>query len=346
MSFYKIHDIHPYHAKFYPGIPQYFLSKYATRDSVVLDPFCGSGTTLLECNAAGIRSVGIDINFLSAKISACKTFTYASEKLNSLIEYILAADDSTPIEFPDANIWFTAQNLDDLFKIFNAIQKIEDLQYRTLFEVVLSSLLNKTCNKRDTWNLGYLSDNILPNKDCKLSLRNEFVKKCKWLVGACNETANLKNISKVICGNSKIFSSSELFDLVITSPPYPFAVDFAKNNRLAYYIFGQNLIEAADNETGARCKRNKRDCEMLFFEEIKDIYLNVIKQVRVGGYFCMTVADTKRNNKPIYFVAWLKELFSNNGWFIVEDEIRQLERQSMGQKRIPEEHVLVFQRNS
>jgi hypothetical protein len=213
-----------------------------------------------------------------------------------------------------------------------------------LYEVVLSSILNKVCNKRETWNLGYLSDNILPNKESKLSIRQEFIKKTKWLLSAVSEINGIKNLSTVICGNSKLFTCEEKFDLVITSPPYPFAVDFARNNRLSYYLFQENLDEASQNETGARYKRNKKDCERLFFEEIKDIYLNIMNCIKIDGYFCMTVADTKRKNKPIYFVAWLKDLFLENGWIIEEDAIRTLERQSMGQKRIPEEHLLVLKK--
>lgn len=344
MSFYKIHDIHPYHAKFYPGIPQYFLKKYADNNSVVLDPFCGSGTTLLECNSAGIKSVGIDINFLSAKISSAKTNVYDLETLDSYIEYVISYRSAELIEFPDVDYWYTAENRKELSNLFAAISSIGEDKYRTLFEVVISSLMNKTCNKRDTWNIGYISDNILPNKACKLSVLKEFEKRCNWLRSACTETAGISNISTVIHGNSKTYDAGNEFDLVITSPPYPFAVDFAKNNRLSYYLFGEDLEEAAANETGARNKRNKRDCERLFFEEIKDIYLNIIRQIKVGGYFCMTVADTKRNNKPIYFVAWLKDLFIEHDWVVVEDEMRQLERQSMGQKRIPEEHILVFKK--
>lgn len=344
MSFYKIHDIHPYHAKFYPGIPQYFIQKYANKGSIVLDPFCGSGTTLVECNLSGIKSIGIDINFLSCKISFCKIQQYEIDKLLYYNNFILNYKDDRDIEFKDKNIWFTLNNYTDLCKIYSAIKHIEDIQYKTLYEVILSSILNKVCNKRETWNLGYLSDNILPNKESKLSLRKEFEKKIQWTISACEETINVKNLSSVRNDNSKTYKSDFLFDLIITSPPYPFAVDFARNNRLSYYLFNENLEQASQDETGARFKRNKKDCEKLFFDEIKDIYLNVMNQIKKGGYFCMTVADTKRKNKPIYFVAWLIELFQENGWCIVENEIRQLQRQSMGQKRIPEEHLLVFQK--
>lgn len=344
MTFLKLHNIHPYHAKFYPGIPQYFLDKYAIKNSVVLDPFCGSGTTLLECNAKGIKSYGIDISFLSAKISRSKTEIYDEEILKDTIAFVLNSTDNTPIPFQDNTAWFTAQNYEQLCILYNAIKKIEETKYREILEVALSSLLNKICNKRNTWNLGYMSDNILPNKESRILLRNEFEKKCKWLLSAIKETNNLTNLATVYCGSSGKIKIDEVVDVVITSPPYPFAVDFARNNRLSYYLFEEDIEEATIAETGARNKRNKKNCESAFFEEMSDIYLNIMSQVKVGGYFCMTVSDTKRNNQQINFVDWLIHLFESNNWSIVEDNMRALEHQSMGQKRITEEHLLVLKK--
>jgi len=344
MSYLQLHNLHPYHAKFYPGVPQYFLSKYANSQSIVLDPFCGSGTTLLECNAMGVRSFGVDINFLSAKMSKAKTEQYNESVLEKHIAHILLANDDTNINFQDANIWFTKDNYKDLCLLFNAIERIKEDKYKVLLEVVISSILNKVCNKRDTWNLGYLSDNILPNKESKLSLRNEFEKKCKWLLRAIIETKDYRNNSTIFCESAGTIKLKEQPDIVITSPPYPFAVDFARNNRLSYYLFHEDIEEATNAETGARNKRNKRDCERSFFEEMRDIYMNIISQVKIGGYFCMTVSDTKRKNLQINFVQWLIDLFLTNNWSIAEDNIRQLEHQSMGQKRITEEHLLVLQK--
>lgn len=342
MNYLKIHKLHPYHAKFYPGIPIYFLQKYARQNSIVLDPFCGSGTTLLECNRLGFESVGIDINFLSAKISRAKTNIYDTNKVEKYINLIMQSDYDKDIKFKDANVWFTDNNYKELSAIFYAIETIEEYKYKELFEVVISSILNRVCNKRNTWNLGYLSDNILPNKENERSVKNEFSKQCKWLIQAVGETENLENNADVIQTNAATFQSNSLFDIVITSPPYPFAVDFARNNRLSYYLFNEDIEKATLEETGARNKRNRRNCETDFFQEMQHIYSNIMSMVTTGGYFCMTVSDTKRNNQQINFVQWLISLFEFKNWSIEENNIRQLQHQSMGQKRIVEEHLLVF----
>ena len=64
----------------------------------------------------------------------------------------------------------------------------------------------------------------------------------------------------------------------------------------------------------------------------------------MNGYFCMTVADTQRKNEKVSFIEWLYDIFKNNGWVLVSDEIRELNCQSMAQKRIQYEHKLVFQK--
>ncbi|MDR0873450.1 MAG: site-specific DNA-methyltransferase [Prevotellaceae bacterium] len=344
MNYLKIHDLHPYHAKFYAGIPQYFISKYAKKKDVIFDPFCGCGTTLMETNIAGYHSVGVDINFLSAKISSAKVFSAKYQFVRNFTDKILNSVNDTPIQFTDSEFWFTKNNFRELCCIYNAIQKIDDTDYKNIFEVAISSVLNRVCNKRSTWNLGYLSDNILPNLESKLSIKKEFQKKCEWLIAAYKEKEEVANYSSVYCSNIKEFDFNEQFNLIITSPPYPFAVDFARNNRLSYYLFNEDLDAAAQQETGARYKRNKKNCEDSFFAEMQEIYTRLMQLVCFGGYICMTVGDTKRKNRAILFTDWLINFFNEQNWIIVEDNMRQLQRQSMGQKRIPEEHVLVLQK--
>ena len=50
-----VHRLHPYMGKFIPQLVEIFLRKY--RPSLVYDPFCGSGTTLVEANTLRIYSI-------------------------------------------------------------------------------------------------------------------------------------------------------------------------------------------------------------------------------------------------------------------------------------------------
>src|SRR4030066_1829444 len=66
---YATHGIHRYPAKFIPQIPRYCLESYSKKGDDVLDPFMGSGTTLLESYIAGRNSYGIDIHPLAKLIT-------------------------------------------------------------------------------------------------------------------------------------------------------------------------------------------------------------------------------------------------------------------------------------
>jgi hypothetical protein len=92
-----IHRLHPYKGKFIPQLVEYFLDehtdefktqKFFSSGDIVLDPFCGSGTTLAQANELGIHALGIDISSFNAFISNCKIAPYDTASLKCDIEKI------------------------------------------------------------------------------------------------------------------------------------------------------------------------------------------------------------------------------------------------------------------
>ena len=76
-----VHRLHPYKGKFIPQLVEYFLDSktdefktqsFFQKGDIVLDPFCGSGTTLVQANELGINSIGVDISAFNALISNIK----------------------------------------------------------------------------------------------------------------------------------------------------------------------------------------------------------------------------------------------------------------------------------
>ena len=80
-----VHRLHPYKGKFIPQLVEYFLDSHTDefkekpffkKGDTVLDPFCGSGTTLVQANELGLNAVGIDVSSFNAFISNVKIGCY------------------------------------------------------------------------------------------------------------------------------------------------------------------------------------------------------------------------------------------------------------------------------
>lgn len=77
---YSVHGLHEYKGKFNPQVARCLLNASGLpKNALVLDPFCGSGTTLVECAHAGLRAVGVDINPLATLIASAKVQALACD---------------------------------------------------------------------------------------------------------------------------------------------------------------------------------------------------------------------------------------------------------------------------
>ena len=341
-----MHNIYSYHAKFTPEIPRKFIKKYSNVGDTVLDPFCGCGTTLLEAIKAGRNTVGIDLSPIGILCAKVKTTVYDKKLIKNYSEQILELDDNNFLipNFPDREVWFSENVLKKLGQLNYNISKIDDEKYYNLFYLVLLSILNNCSRKRDTWNLGYIADNVLPNKDRKVDPIKLYKQKIDLLFKRKDFLKN--NDLNVECIESDVLNVNDIknVDLVVTSPPYPFAVDFIKYHRIVLYWMEKPVEELSSKEVGARNKRNKRDAVNNFYTSMEKVYLHIMSMVKVGGLWCMTIGDTTKDKEKISFVNWTIDLFEKNGWSLEKKSFRYLKNQTMGQKRIKTESILIFRK--
>ncbi|PJE64675.1 MAG: restriction endonuclease subunit M [Candidatus Ryanbacteria bacterium CG10_big_fil_rev_8_21_14_0_10_43_42] len=118
-----VHRLHPYKGKFIPQLVQYFIDDhmddfktdvYFKKGDVVLDPFSGSGTTLVQANEMGIHSVGIDISHFNCMISDVKLHAYDFISLRQEIDRIKKA--ITSYEYDNSIVAFENELMQEMYK--------------------------------------------------------------------------------------------------------------------------------------------------------------------------------------------------------------------------------------
>lgn len=96
-----VHRLHQYKGKFIPQLVEYFLVRNFQEGDIILDPFAGSGTTLVQANEMGIRSVGIDITPFNCMISEVKTRKYNIDPLKEELKDISSKTKNFSKKFAD-----------------------------------------------------------------------------------------------------------------------------------------------------------------------------------------------------------------------------------------------------
>ena len=152
------HFLHPYPGKIFTYIPTFILSipDICPPRGKVLDPFCGSGTVLLESliNPVYKRdALGIEINPLGRLIAKVKTTPLDVSKLDQIADNLLKKanqhTDAKPNwipKFKNINFWFSEKAINRLAKLLLLIEELEDDDFKDFFYVCFSSVVRKVSN--------------------------------------------------------------------------------------------------------------------------------------------------------------------------------------------------------
>lgn len=252
---YSVHGLHEYKGKFNPQVVKALLNILGVEPGQrVLDPFCGSGTTLVECSHLGIASCGIDVNPLAVFIANAKTRALAApaaELRTALNELARALNDAN-----GGAVEIDSSPRGDYLKSW-----FDDDTLRTI-ELTLEKTKSVTGDMSDVFlasasNL--LRDYSLQDpKDLRIRRRKTKLPTVPFIdafLAACGASIRQVEATQALLGvnpaNGRAVLSDiaarapadtpRLFDAVITSPPYAMALPYIDTHRLSLVWLG--LVE-------------------------------------------------------------------------------------------------------
>ena len=233
------HELYRYPARFYPKFVREVIKSFTKPGDLVLDPFCGGGTTVVEAMALGRRAVGMDINSLAIFLARTKTTPISVHDKAAILEWLearCAEDELTKLHRPRASpgldIGHYHRNIPAEAKIFfewllDRLFLLSKSPQRAFVRLVLLSVGQRALDCKDR----------LPCfAEMKGLFATELTKALDNFVGFLTETAKantlprcrLKSRRRVI--NRSTAGSEEdgriprswlPAKLVLTSPPYP-----------------------------------------------------------------------------------------------------------------------------
>lgn len=231
------------------------LNSTANKKEYIVDPFVGSGTTLVSAVNMGYNAIGIDVNPIATKISQVKSSKYTPETLKHVQELITELEDTfSSIKFTKIQCmerYFSEQNFQDLLKIKNFIDSINTQDEHEIFLTAYLSIIEDCSDrKRD--------GNGLKTKKTKVgNVLKYFVSKLKQIIKdiACNEIK--ENVqSYTFCGDAKKLSNyfesitddSKKVGAIIFSPPYANSFDYFESYKMEIEMGGFTSKELTIND--------------------------------------------------------------------------------------------------
>jgi DNA modification methylase len=254
-SRYLTHLFHKYPGKFIPHIPRWALNRYIKRNTgaIVLDPFVGSGTTLVEAMLYGQKAYGVDVDPLARLISKVKTTCINESRLEALPSEIEGRLNTTRTGGYKPKIstlyhWFNSQAIEDLSIIYEVVKeyKTEPDVYDFLL-ICFSSIIRRASNADNQTMKTYVSHTNpkQPERAHPLFLKTVYTYvdrliKFKLLIPNTEAAAEIVNANDSR-GLDEIWKNENfpLVDIAITSPPYIKSVDYIYNQMAELFWIGE-----------------------------------------------------------------------------------------------------------
>jgi hypothetical protein len=295
---YAFHNLYPYKGKFYPRVVRTLINAFKlNHNSLLLDPFNGSGTTTHEASIMGIKSVGIDVTPMGIVLSELK---------NDLLF------------IDEQKLSFTPKELQD---ILEAIENrkwqhgdplIHKLMLAVYFDTVDAFVRTTRYNRKGEVGLFIEKFNYIKNCYKKtMEIKDKYGLKFEPARIIEGDILELKNMSEL----------EGKFDACITSPPYYFSIDYVGKDKIAYDYLGVDTKKIESKYLGmknsAHLKSNYSGLPprvAMYYEDLKESIKNIFWALKPGGKLAIIIGDSTVNGKKIPTTMTTKKFCEESGF--------------------------------
>jgi hypothetical protein len=294
-----VHRLHPYLGKFIPQLVETLLARYAPGGGRVLDPFAGSGTTLVQALESGHDATGVEIAAFNCLLAHVKTRRYNLFVLEREARDAVALLERFETAEADAGPWFAPAAASELL-FFRSL--LEDYEHADVLRVVLSRAA-RSARRTTHFDLDFPRTPQLEPYWCHKHRRvcrpvgraRHFLRRY-----ALDTVARIKAFSRVrkrgrkasvLHADARGVRLEGPFDALLTSPPYPGLIDYHEQHRYAYELLG--LDDRRELELGAAAAGTSAAAIAAYAEGIVDVLRNASMSMRSGAPVVIVVNDRR-----------------------------------------------------
>lgn len=350
---YITHGYHRYPAKFIPQIVSRLVEKYTKEGDLIVDPFGGCGTTLVESKIMGRHSVGVDINPVAVLITKAKITPIDPQKIEKAFAILKAKLDiyskDTKVKAPEherIDYWFKPEEKRKLAFIFAEISKLKDQDIRDFFYCGFSNIL-KNCSiwlqksNKPTRDLNKKPSDPIPTfyKQIKMMMRGN-----TQFYELLEKKNHLEIPSQVYCTDARTIPVKDnSVSLIVTSPPYVTSYEYADLHQLTAlwleytkdlsdfrkrfigtsYHNKKDLVlnsELAEKIRNGLLRKDKKTAEEVstYFSEMNQVFAEMKRMLKKGGKTCIVIGNTSLKGVEILNAEVFAEQLQNLGLKIVD----------------------------